>query len=584
MVRPDFPGGIYLIDFEFHFANRDGNRPVPVCAVVRSLGTGAVQRFWQDSLTSMPSAPYPTGPDSLTVAYAANAEMACFEVLGWPKPTHLIDLFVEFRCLTNGTQPPAGDGLLGALAYFGLPTVDAGQKELMRALILGGGPWSADERGAILGYCATDVDQLADLFIVMERQLDWRRAPLRGRYMAAAASIELRGIPIDIDALKAIEAGGDRLREALIQDVDSRFEVFVGDSFNAARFAEYLGRKVITDWPRSARGHLELADDVFEEMSRRYPELAELRELRATLAQMRGASLTVGVDGRNRFGLMPFRSKTGRNQPSTTRCIFGPAKWRRGLIKPEAGTGLAYIDCKQQEFGIAARLSNDDRMMEAYASGDPYLTFAKQAGAVPASATSDSHPIERERYKVCSLALQYGMGAHGMARRHGMSPAVAQSLIDAHKRTYARFWEWSDGIVDCAVLTGSLWTVFGWEIQIRPGANDRSIRNWPMQSNGAEMLRVASIELVDRGVGVCAPVHDAILIEAPLEELDATIERTQEVMREASSIVLDGFDLATDVEAVRYPSRYMHKRGAPMWNRVMTLLNRERDCVESARA
>ena len=63
--------------------------------------------------------------------------------------------------------------------------------------------------------------------------------------------------------------------------------------------------------------------DTFKMMALRYPQLAELRELRKTLAEMRKIKLTVGRDGRNRTLLSPFQSKTGRNQPSTTRFIFG---------------------------------------------------------------------------------------------------------------------------------------------------------------------------------------------------------------------------------------------------------------------
>src|SRR4051812_27815375 len=102
-------------------------------------------------------------------------------------------------------------------------------------------------------------------------------------------------------------------------------------------------------------------------------------ELRATLALMRPTDLPVGGDGRNRCPLRPFAAKTGRNAPSTSQFIFGPARWLRGLIKPAEGTALAYVDYEQQEFGIAAALSCDAAMQEAYRSGDPYLAFAKQA-------------------------------------------------------------------------------------------------------------------------------------------------------------------------------------------------------------
>ena len=61
-------------------------------------------------------------------------------------------------------------------------------------------------------------------------------------------------------------------------------------------------------------------------------------------------------------------------------------------------------------------------------------------------------------------------------------------------------------------------TVFGWRHQVRAGANARALMNFPMQANGAEMMRVAAIAATEAGIEVCAPVHDAFLIQAPLEQ------------------------------------------------------------------
>src|SRR6476659_9940813 len=122
-------------------------------------------------------------------------------------------------------------------------------------------------------------------------------------------------------------------------------------------------------------------------MARAHPAVASLRELRSALSDLRLNDLAVGGDGRNRTILSAFRARTGRNQPSNSRFIFGPAVWLRSLIKPPPGHAVAYVDWSQQEFGIAAALSGDHNMQAAYQSGDPYLAFAKQAGAVPADAT-----------------------------------------------------------------------------------------------------------------------------------------------------------------------------------------------------
>ena len=133
--------------------------------------------------------------------------------------------------------------------------------------------------------------------------------------------------------------------------------------------------------------------------------------------------------------LSPFRSDTGRNQPSTSKFIFGPSCWIRGFIKPGPGRFLAYIDYSQQELGIAAALSGDRKMQEAYRSGDPYLRFAQMAGAVPTNATKKSHPEERSAYKVCMLAVQYGMGAEALAVQLGKTRYEANKLLRAHKDT-----------------------------------------------------------------------------------------------------------------------------------------------------
>ena len=130
----------------------------------------------------------------------------------------------------------------------------------------------------------------------------------------------------------------------------------------------------------------------FEEMSKGWPQLEELRQLRHARDKMRKVKLAVGADGRNRTVLWPFKAKTSRTQPKASQWMFSPAVWLRSLIKPEPGTALAYIDYSSMEFLIAASLSDQhcgpiNNMLDMYLSGDPYLSFAKRVGAVPSTAT-----------------------------------------------------------------------------------------------------------------------------------------------------------------------------------------------------
>ena len=146
-------------------------------------------------------------------------------------------------------------------------------------------------------------------------------------------------------------------------------------------------------------------------MARIHPRVSELRELRHALSQLRLTDLAVGKDGRNRCLLSPFQSRTGRNQPSTSKFIFGSSVWLRGLIKPEPGRAVAYLDWSGQEYGEAAGFSGDEAMMADYQTGDPYLTFAKHLGVVPADATKKTHPEVREAFKVAlGLGAMYGAG------------------------------------------------------------------------------------------------------------------------------------------------------------------------------
>jgi hypothetical protein len=599
-------GAVWFVDFEFY--QPDGERPSALCMVAREWRTGETIRLWRDHLVRRGVAPIPVGPDALFVAYYASAEFGCFLSLGWPLPIRILDLYAEFKCLTSGLPVPCGYGLLGALTQYGLDGIDATDKGAMRELAMRGGPYSNDEQMALVDYCETDVVALNRLLPKMLPEIDLPRALLRGRYMAAVARMEATGTPIDVETLHRIRDEWGRIQRDLVRTVDKEFGVYAPTGreikpaegpkpkhdrqlnhpaaelaerygecigprpFSAERFAAYLIRENIP-WPQLPSGALALDDDTFRQMAKGYPQIAPLRELRHSLSKLRLESLAVGKDGRNRCLLSAYASKTGRNQPSNARYIFGPSVWLRSLIRPSRGMALAYVDWSQQEFGIAAALSGDAAMKEAYTSGDPYLEFAKQAGAVPANATKESHGDIREQFKVCSLAVQYGMAEKSLAERLGVCEGRARELLRFHRETYPTFWRWSQAAVDHALLGGWLQTVFGWRVHVGPAVNPRSLANFPMQANGAEMLRLACCLATERGIQVCGPVHDALLIESRIDRIDDAAAECQAAMREASEVVLDGFGLRTDCRIVRWPDRYVDPRGVRFWETVLSLLD-----------
>src|SRR5262249_53438007 len=150
----------------------------------------------------------------------------------------------------------------------------------------------------------------------------------------------------------------------------------------------------------------------------------------------------------------------------------------------------------------------------------------------------------------------------------GQPVCHARELLRLHRDTYKTFWRWPDSVLDFAMLNGWIHTVFGWHVRIGTQPNGRSIRNFPMQANGAEMLRLACCFCTETGIDVCAPVHDAILIESSVSEIDEAVRETQRLMEEASAQVLDGFRLRSDAKVIRYPDRYQDERGIKMWGTV----------------
>jgi len=69
-----------------------------------------------------------------------------------------------------------------------------------------------------------------------------------------------------------------------------------------------------------------------------------------------------------------------------------------------------------------------------------------------------------------------------------------------------------------------------------------------------------------------APVHDAVIAEATLREIDEVSAALDRAMRDASALVLRGYELPTDSQIVRPGEHFYDERGEAMWNTVTGLL------------
>jgi DNA polymerase I-like protein with 3'-5' exonuclease and polymerase domains len=174
--------------------------------------------------------------------------------------------------------------------------------------------------------------------------------------------------------------------------------------------------------------------------------------------------------------------------------------------------------------------------------------------------------------KALTLAINYGMGVPSLARGLNRHPLIASNLIEQHRRIYSQFWRWRDNQLQAAMLNRRIETVFGWPLHISTSPNKRTLFNFPMQGNGAEMLRLAAWRLCEAGLVPSMLVHDGILVEV---QDKGQIAHAMEIMRGAGRDVCDGFEIDVEVDQLlEHGARYSDKRpvARAMWATIMNAL------------
>jgi hypothetical protein len=568
---------VWVLDFEFH--QLDGSLPDPLCVVARELKSGVRIERWLEKDDPGPC-PYDTGPDSAFVAHGSSAEWLCHIVLGWPAPTYVLDTYAETRASRNGLDDGKA-GLLVAASRYGIPTISSAAKHAGRDIAIQGRAHAEQYKADLVRHCGTDVDTNADLLLailpeILERENGLALALARGTYMAALAHVNYVGIPFDHELYCRLQTHWQEIKHKLIDAIDAgRTDCFVDYRFNRKRFAALLERLGLLDtWPVSpVMGSPTTEEDVFRERAQAHPVLNPLFELYYTLSRLRQLDLPIGPDRRHRAKtLHAFGTNTGRNAPRGF--AFAPAVWVRFLIRPEPGWAIVYSDYSAQEIHIAARKSGDPRMIEAVESGDPYLWYAKRAGLAPPDASKITHADLRNKIlKPFQLSVHYGASAHGISQRiQGVSWEFAEYvLLDGHKYLFHVYWRWAQDAFYNAVSDRMVYTVLGWPMHVTAKTKARSLLNHRIQAAGADILRLAIVGLVAQGIRVCAPVHDAVLTECRVEDVEEHKATVQRIMRQAARVVL-GHEIPVDCKVTMPGDHYFDERGAEMYAKICNLL------------
>jgi hypothetical protein len=175
--------------------------------------------------------------------------------------------------------------------------------------------------------------------------------------------------------------------------------------------------------------------------------------------------------------------------------------------------------------------------------------------------------------KALQLGINYGMGVRSLSRGLNRHLSVGSEVIILHQRQHSVLWGWRESKVQRAMLERVIVSEYDrWPLHISTSPNERTLFNFPMQSGGAEMLRLAANRLCDAGLVPSMLVHDGILFELDNEE---QVQHAIEIMRIAGTEVCGGLEIGVDTDQKLIGgARYRDKRPVAkrMWAVVIDVL------------
>ena len=347
------------------------------------------------------------------IGYAISAEAGSRLNIGWKLPSPAVCLYAEYMTIHN-TEMSRGDdskepgpGLIEACKRYGVPAMDRAHKEDMRSLAYTKDNHTPEEIAILQDYAIDDCWMTARLFVAMRPDIDLLRAPIRGAFMLEIERMRWRGFPIDVEiyhrAKRHAPAIVSKMRVGLNRKLGG--DVYFGDVFKRSTMVQLMRRNGIPVPIDPKTGKESCATKLVKSMIETYPLLKHYYEDKRMIDAIKNLKLEIGADGRNRSWLNPFGQKTGRNNPSTNRYLFGLPHTMRSLMRPLPGMAIAQVDDGAQEIGIAAGLSRDPLLIADYLSGDPYRQFAKASLGI-------ENPTKQQRqvYKATVLGRIYGLG------------------------------------------------------------------------------------------------------------------------------------------------------------------------------
>ena len=368
------------------------------------------------------------------------------------------------------------------------------------------------------------------------------------------AKMELQGIAVDIDKLRAI--GEELTGEARRLEVE--VQQLAGEEFNVNSTLQLRRilfdklqlvphKRTKTGYSTDAQSLLRLRDaHPLVDTVLRY---REVEKLRSTYGE--GLLAEVAPDGRIHASFNQTVARTGRlssDRPNLhnipVRSLIG-RRFREAFV-PGAGCRLLVADYDQIELRVIAHLADDPGLVEAFRAGlDIHnATAARVYGVEPGEVTL----AMRSKAKMISYGLAYGMEAYGLSQRLGVGVEEAATILAQYFAAFPNVKQYMERSVAEARGRGYTETLLGrrrylpeldsGNFRVRQAA-ERQAMNAGIQGLAADIFKVALVRLDQvleaRGLSsrIVLQVHDEILVEAVAGEEDEALALTVETMEHA---------------------------------------------------
>lgn len=413
-------------------------------------------------------------------------------------------------------------------------------------------------------YACEEVDYTFRLYEnfaprLIEHQLDVLLKDLEIPLLRVLAEMEWNGVAIDLAWFASLKAKFQTGREA----VEKRIWLEAGEEFNInsnAKLREILFEKLGLPVKKSTATGPSTDASVLQELADEGHKLPlmlmdyrELSKLESTYLDALPALVNPRT-GRLHTSYSQTVAATGRLSSSDPNLQNIPVRTevgrdiRRGFV-PRAGWKFLAADYSQIELRLLAHLSGDPAFVAAFRSGGDI--HRQTAATIFGVAVSDVTAEMRARAKTINFATIYGQGPFSLSRQLKISVDEAKAFIATYFDRFAGVRRFLDQSVEQARERGYTETLFGRRRYI-PELRDRNFnvrafgeriaQNSPIQGSAADLIKRAMLRVADelkrRAMQSCMllQVHDELLFEAPLRELDSLAELVIDAMCHAASL------------------------------------------------